>query len=78
MMAIVHDGYGERTVVLRLDGIGKPDLGDDEVLLRVHAAGVDRGVWHLMAGLPYRCASPATGSAPRRTVSAGNIKRRAR
>jgi NADPH:quinone reductase-like Zn-dependent oxidoreductase len=23
------------------------------VLLRVHAAGVDRGVWHLMTGLPY-------------------------
>jgi NADPH:quinone reductase-like Zn-dependent oxidoreductase len=23
------------------------------VLLRVHAAGVDRGVWHLVAGLPY-------------------------
>jgi NADPH:quinone reductase-like Zn-dependent oxidoreductase len=23
------------------------------VLLRVHAAGVDRGIWHLMAGLPY-------------------------
>jgi hypothetical protein len=23
------------------------------VLVRVHAAGVDRGVWHLMTGLPY-------------------------
>jgi NADPH:quinone reductase-like Zn-dependent oxidoreductase len=28
-------------------------MGDDEVLVRVHAAGVDRGVWHLMTGLPY-------------------------
>jgi NADPH:quinone reductase-like Zn-dependent oxidoreductase len=26
---------------------------DDEVLVRVHAAGLDRGVWHVMAGLPY-------------------------
>ena len=26
--------------------------GDIEVLLRVHTAGVDRGVWHIMAGLP--------------------------
>ena len=25
----------------------------DEVLIEVHAAGVDRGVWHLMTGLPY-------------------------
>jgi NADPH:quinone reductase-like Zn-dependent oxidoreductase len=26
---------------------------DDEVLLRVHAAGVEPGVWHLMTGMPY-------------------------
>ena len=31
----------------------EPEIGDDEVLVRVHAAGVDRGVWHLMTGLPY-------------------------
>ena len=29
------------------------DVGDGEVLVRVHAASVDRGTWHLMAGLPY-------------------------
>jgi NADPH:quinone reductase-like Zn-dependent oxidoreductase len=28
-------------------------IGDDEVLVRVHAASVDRGTWHVMAGLPY-------------------------
>ena len=33
--------------------IDRPQIGNDEVLLRVHAAGVDRGVWHLMSGLPY-------------------------
>ena len=33
--------------------VGKPAIGDDEVLVRVHAASVDRGTWHLMAGLPY-------------------------
>ena len=27
--------------------------GDDEVLVRVRAAGVDQGVWHLMTGVPY-------------------------
>jgi NADPH:quinone reductase-like Zn-dependent oxidoreductase len=32
---------------------GKPEIADEEVLVRVHAAGVDRGVWHLMTGLPY-------------------------
>jgi NADPH:quinone reductase-like Zn-dependent oxidoreductase len=53
MKAIVQDEYGEAERVLRLEDIDRPEFGDDEVLLRVHAAGVDRGAWHLMAGLPY-------------------------
>jgi NADPH:quinone reductase-like Zn-dependent oxidoreductase len=52
MQAIVQDEYGEADV-LRVEEIDKPELGDDRVLVRVHAAAVDRGVWHLMAGLPY-------------------------
>jgi NADPH:quinone reductase-like Zn-dependent oxidoreductase len=53
MKAIVQDEYGEAEDVLRLEEIDRPGIGDREVLLRVHAAGLDRGVWHLMAGLPY-------------------------
>jgi NADPH:quinone reductase-like Zn-dependent oxidoreductase len=53
MRAIVQDRYGEAEDVLRLEEIDRPEIGDDEVLLDVRAAGVDRGVWHLMAGLPY-------------------------
>jgi NADPH:quinone reductase-like Zn-dependent oxidoreductase len=30
-----------------------PSLADGEALVRVHAASVDRGTWHVMAGLPY-------------------------
>jgi len=52
MKAIVQDTYGSPHV-LELREIDKPVVGDDEVLVRVHAAGVDQGVWHLMAGLPY-------------------------
>src|SRR5262245_44303289 len=52
MKAIVQDRYGS-TEVLELRDIRKPSPGADEVLVRVHAAGVDAGVWHLMAGLPY-------------------------
>jgi NADPH:quinone reductase-like Zn-dependent oxidoreductase len=51
--AILQESYGEPEDVLRLGQTGRPAIGDREVLLRVHAAGVDRGVWHLMAGLPY-------------------------
>src|SRR5712691_1707336 len=52
MKAIVQDRYGSPDV-LELREIDTPVVGDDEVLVRVHAAGVDQGVWHLMAGLPY-------------------------
>ena len=53
MQAITQDHYGEAGDVLRLEEIARPAIGDEDVLLRVHAAGVDRGVWHLMTGLPY-------------------------
>jgi NADPH:quinone reductase-like Zn-dependent oxidoreductase len=52
MKAIVQDAYGS-TDVLELRDVDEPVVGDDEVLVRVHAAGIDQGVWHLMAGLPY-------------------------
>ena len=52
MKAIVQDAYGPADV-LELRDIAKPTIGDDEVLVRVHAAGVDRGVWHLMTGQAY-------------------------
>jgi NADPH:quinone reductase-like Zn-dependent oxidoreductase len=31
----------------------RPTIGDEEVLVRVRAASVDRGTWHVMAGLRY-------------------------
>jgi len=52
MKAIVQDSYGSADV-LEFRDIAKPEIAGDEVLVRVHAAGVDRGVWHLMTGLPY-------------------------
>lgn len=52
MKAIVQDRYGSPDV-LQLREIDTPVVGDGEALVRVQAAGVDQGVWHLMAGLPY-------------------------
>ena len=52
MRAVVQRGYG--TVdVLRSEQIARPEIGDDEVLVRVRAAGLDRGTWHIMTGRPY-------------------------
>ena len=52
MRAIVQDAYGSADV-LRLAEIEKPDIAANEVLVKVRAAGVDRGTWHLMMGQPY-------------------------
>ena len=49
---IIRDGYGS-VEVLRLAETGKPVAREGEVLVRVLAAGVDQGVWHLMTGTPY-------------------------
>ena len=51
MRAIVQDRYGSADM-LELRDIDRP-IPTGQVLVRVHAAGVDRGVWHLMTGLPY-------------------------
>lgn len=53
MQAIVQAEYGSAPEdVLRLAEVAGPAVGDNEVLVRVRAASVDRGTWHLMAGLP--------------------------
>ncbi len=52
MKAIVRDTYGSADV-LELRDIDIPEIKDEEVLVRVHAAGVGRDVWHVMTGLPY-------------------------
>src|SRR5215217_1948471 len=52
MKAIVRDAYGPPDV-LQLRDIDIPEISDEEVLVRVHAAGVGRDVWHVLTGLPY-------------------------
>src|SRR5918997_4060105 len=52
MKAITQDRYGSSDV-LRLDEVATPAPGADEVLVRVHAAGVGPEVWHIMTGRPY-------------------------
>jgi NADPH:quinone reductase-like Zn-dependent oxidoreductase len=52
MNAIVHYEYGPAEV-LHLARIARPTVTGNQVLVRVHAAGLDRGVWHMTMGLPY-------------------------
>jgi hypothetical protein len=54
MRAIVQDEYGTAPgEVLRFAEIARPTIADGEILVRVVAASVDRGTWHVMAGLAY-------------------------
>ena len=52
MRAIVQDAYGSADV-LHLAEIDAPDIAANEVLVKVHAAGMDRGTWHFLTGKPY-------------------------
>jgi NADPH:quinone reductase-like Zn-dependent oxidoreductase len=52
MKAIVRDSYGDVEVLRRAE-IDRPVPRDTEVLVRVQAAAVDQGVWHLLTGMPY-------------------------
>jgi NADPH:quinone reductase-like Zn-dependent oxidoreductase len=52
MKAITQDRYGSADV-LALTDVDRPVVGDDDVLIRVRAAGVGPDVWHLMTGRPY-------------------------
>lgn len=52
MQAVVQDTYGAADV-LRVETVGLPHVGEHDVLIRVRAASVHIGDWHLMMGQPY-------------------------
>ena len=77
MLAMVQDMYGSAEV-LQLRDIDKPAIADDEVLVRVRAAGVNPADWAIMSGLPY-IARPVYGmrkpkNAVRGTDVAGQVE----
>ena len=59
MKAMVQDRYGSEDV-LEFKDIEEPTVGDDDVLVRIHAAGCGPDVWHVMTGKPYM-ARPVIG-----------------
>jgi NADPH:quinone reductase-like Zn-dependent oxidoreductase len=77
MKAIVQDTYGSAAVLETRD-IARPEIGDEEALVRVRAAGVNPADWAIMSGLPY-IARPVYGlrkpkNAVRGTDVAGTVE----
>ncbi len=52
MQAVVRDSYGSADV-LQVRQVEQPTVAGNEMLIRVRAAGLDRGAWHFMTGRPY-------------------------
>jgi NADPH:quinone reductase-like Zn-dependent oxidoreductase len=50
--AVVQDSYGPPAELLELREIDEPVVGDDELLVRVHATSVNPADWHLLRGEP--------------------------
>ncbi len=74
MRAVVRDRYGSPADVLRVAQVSRPGAGPDEVLVAVRAAGVDRGVWHVVTGLPYPVRLAGFGvRAPKNPVVGGDL-----
>ncbi|MFG1603900.1 NAD(P)-dependent alcohol dehydrogenase [Actinoplanes sp. NPDC049265] len=72
MKAITQHRYGSYEV-LHHEEVPRPAPGPGQVLLRVAAAGVDPGQWHLMAGLPLAARLAFGPSRPRAVVRGRDV-----
>jgi NADPH:quinone reductase-like Zn-dependent oxidoreductase len=53
MKAIVQQSYGPPERVLTLTEVGRPPVGDDDVLIRLRATSVNTPDWITVTGIPY-------------------------
>lgn len=72
MKAVIRDRYGSSDV-LRLDDVAVPEPGDHDVLIKVHAAGLDRGTEHLMTGKPYAMRMASGLRRPKNPISGRDV-----
>jgi len=72
MTAVVQHRYGAADV-LAVEDIGTPAIGDDDVLIRMHAAGLNAGDGFVVRGLPYILRLVAGLRRPRHAVRGADI-----
>ncbi len=73
MKAIVQEKYGVTADVMELREIDRPSIKDDEVLVRVEAASIHAGDWHVMRGMPYVMRPVFGMGGPRNKVPGSDI-----
>jgi len=72
MKAIVCPNYGSPDV-LKFQEVEKPTLKDDEVLVKIHAAGVNAGDWHLMRADPFLIRLMSGLTKPKQPILGGDF-----
>ena len=72
MKAIVQHKYGAPDV-LALGEVDKPAVGDDEVLVEVHASSVNPADWHMSTGTPYLVRPQAGLRTPKQTIPGKDV-----
>lgn len=73
MRAMVYDRYGEPDEVLEMRQVPVPVVGDDEVLVKVHAVAVNPLDWHLHRGKPYLARLSGGLRRPKRSVPGNDV-----
>src|SRR3954451_11114300 len=72
MKAIVHTSYGRPPDALQLRDVERPQIGDDQVLVRVHASSVNPVEWYTVTGPVFT--RPSSGlRRPKRRLLGGDL-----
>ena len=72
MKAIVYENYGD-TEVLQLKTVNKPMPSKNQVVVKIHATGLNRADIHLMTGRPFPVRIMAGFSRPKFPVLGADI-----
>jgi len=73
MRAMVYERFGEPGDVLEMREVPIPAIGNKEVLVRVHTAGVNPLDWHYMTGKPYFARAVLGWRRPKRSIPGNDI-----
>lgn len=72
MKAIVHEQYGPPEV-LELKEVAKPNVGEEEVLVKVHAAAINAYDWRILRANPFLARFTTGLFKPKRTMLGADI-----